>query len=117
MKKQAQLKGATRRQILKTGAMGIAAIPLALITRRDARAQTLDLPTLTADDPQAQALGYVADASSVDASVQTTFVAGSKCSNCMLFTGGDAAMGPCSIFPGKLVNADGWCRTWVKKAG
>lgn len=117
MKVPVQKKGITRRYMLQAGAMGVAAIPLALITRRDARAQTLDLPTLSEDDPQAQALGYVADASVIDASVQTTFIAGSNCTNCVLFTGGEAKMGPCSIFPGKLVHGDGWCRTWVKKPG
>ena len=22
---------------------------------------------------------------------------------------------PCNIFPGKLVNANGWCKVWVKR--
>ncbi|MDP5191762.1 high-potential iron-sulfur protein [Rheinheimera baltica] len=24
---------------------------------------------------------------------------------------------PCGVFPGKLVNAEGWCAAWAKKPG
>jgi hypothetical protein len=27
------------------------------------------------------------------------------------------ASGPCSLFAGKHVTANGWCSAWVKKAG
>lgn len=75
------------------------------------------LPALDEKDPQAVALGYVEDASRVDASKYKNYVAGSMCSGCMLYQGqsGDAA-GPCGIFPGKQVAAKGWCTSWVKKA-
>jgi hypothetical protein len=39
------------------------------------------------------------------------------CNTCLQLQGnaGDAYR-PCNIFPGKLVNANGWCKVWVKKA-
>jgi hypothetical protein len=67
-------------------------------------------------DPTAVALGYVADASKVDAKKFPKYAAGQKCGNCQLFTGkaGDAS-GGCGIFPGKAVAASGWCSAYVKK--
>ena len=67
--------------------------------------------------PQAQALGYVEDASRVDKSRFANFVAGSQCSNCALYQGpAGSAEGPCAIFGGQRVAAAGWCNTWAKKA-
>ena len=76
-----------------------------------------DLPKLTEDDPQASALGYHHDATKVDKAKYAVYQDGSKCSNCMLYQGdADAEWGPCGIFPGKAVNANGWCTAWAKKA-
>ena len=68
-------------------------------------------------DPQALALGYVADAGRVDKSRFKTFVAGSSCDGCSQYTGksGDAA-GGCRIFPARNVAAAGWCTAWAKTA-
>jgi len=39
------------------------------------------------------------------------------CSNCALIQGNDGdEWRPCQIFPGKLVNANGWCSVWAPKA-
>ncbi|MEL7536733.1 MAG: high-potential iron-sulfur protein [Pseudomonadota bacterium] len=73
-----------------------------------------DLPQLAEDDPQAVALGYKHDATAVSAE---RYEAGQKCQNCILYTGGDKPWGPCSIFPGRAVNANGWCSTYAPKAG
>jgi len=75
------------------------------------------LTMLDENDPQAVALGYVADASQVDTAKHANFVAGSQCSNCALYQGqpGDA-QGPCTIFGGKVVAAAGWCTTWARRA-
>jgi len=72
---------------------------------------------LDEQDPQAAALGYVADAARVDKERFKNYVAGSVCSNCMLYQAqpGDAA-GPCTLFAGKLVAGPGWCTSWIKKA-
>jgi len=74
------------------------------------------LPKLTEDDAAASALGYRHNASDVDTAKYPNFQAGQQCRNCTLFEGGDAAWGPCSIFPGKRVNANGWCATYAPKA-
>lgn len=66
--------------------------------------------------PQAQALGYVADATKADAKKYPKYAAGQKCGTCALFQGkpGDAA-GNCPLFAGKQVSAAGWCSAWAKK--
>ena len=46
-----------------------------------------------------------------------TYQPGQMCNTCLQLQGkaGDAYR-PCNIFAGKLVNANGWCKVWVKKA-
>jgi hypothetical protein len=80
-------------------------------------AQAADLPKLDPKDPAAVALGYIADAKSVDPKTNPTYAAGQACNTCLQLQGkpGDAFR-PCNIFPGKLVDANGWCRVWTKKA-
>jgi formylmethanofuran:tetrahydromethanopterin formyltransferase len=69
-------------------------------------------------DPQAQALGYVADASKVDTKKYPKFVPGQNCTNCSLYQGkATDKVAACALFPGKLVAGPGWCSAWVKKAG
>ena len=101
-----------RRFFAATGtALGAAAIVSAL--PRVARAD--DLPHLALTDPTASALNYTEDASKVDEAKAPTYVAGSACANCNFFQGAAAAWGPCSLFPGKAVNAKGWCAGYAKK--
>lgn len=68
-------------------------------------------------DPQAVALGYVADATKADKAKFKNYAAGQACSGCALYTGkaGDAG-GGCALFPGKQVAAKGWCSAFAKKA-
>jgi hypothetical protein len=68
-------------------------------------------------DSMAVALGYVADAKRVDTKTSPTYQPGSNCSGCSWYHGkaGDPAGGPCSFFPGRSVDANGWCRMWSKK--
>jgi hypothetical protein len=75
------------------------------------------LPKVNEKDSLAAALGYVPDAKRVDTKASPTYQAGSTCSNCSWYQGkvGDPAGGPCSFFPGKNVDANGWCRMWSKK--
>lgn len=77
-----------------------------------------DMPKLAEDDPQAKALAYTHDASTVDAGTQPRYQAGQLCRNCALYQGdeGDEWAG-CSIFPGKLVNGAGWCSVYAPKVG
>ncbi len=100
----------TRRQFV----IAFPAAALALAASRTAAAQAMKLEET---DPQAAALGYRNDASKVDVKKFPTFAAGRICANCQLFQGKTGeAWGPCGAFGGKLVNANGWCAAWTKKA-
>ena len=75
-----------------------------------------DLPQLSPDDPMAQAMKYTHDASTVDAGARVNTAADQTCANCALVQGNDGdAWRPCQIFPGKAVNAAGWCSVWAPK--
>ncbi len=67
-------------------------------------------------DPQAVALGYVADTAKADSKKFPKHSKDQKCNNCGLFQGSatDAA-GGCPLFGTKQVAAPGWCSAWVKK--
>ena len=94
--------------------------PLALALRAgksSAQQKAAAMPHVSESDPQAQALGYKDDASKVDKKKFTNFKEGELCSNCQHFSGKSGEQwGPCAIFPGKQVNAKGWCSAWQKKA-
>jgi hypothetical protein len=67
-------------------------------------------------DPQAAALGYVADAAKVDKAKYPKHAAGQACGSCALFQGkAGAASGPCPLFAAKQVSAKGWCSAYAKK--
>jgi high potential iron-sulfur protein len=96
---------ASRRQLLKSVALGVALIPIASV------AVPADLPLVTSDDPTAKALKYIADASKAPDAKP-----GSKCANCSFYQGtAGSAQGGCQLFPGKAVNAGGWCVSWTAK--
>lgn len=68
-------------------------------------------------DPQAVALGYVADTTKADGKKYPKHENAQKCSNCQLYQGKAAdAWGGCSLFAGKQVAGAGWCSAYVKKA-
>ena len=68
-------------------------------------------------DPQAAALGYVADAAKADKAKFPKYAAGQTCGSCQLFQGkATDASGPCAIFAGKQVASKGWCSAYTKKA-
>jgi hypothetical protein len=97
--------------------IGIAAVPAAGLIR-EAKAQTTPPPKLDEKDPVAVAMGYVHDVAKVDKSKNPTFKPGSTCANCVQLVGKEGDQWrPCNIFPGKVVNADGWCKVWVLKPG
>ena len=106
-----------RRKFLKLGvaaggsAIALTAIPINLIASDE----------VAVDEPLAQAMGYVKDASTVDTSKfpKRAGEAGAKqfCNNCALYAGeADAETAPCSIFQNRLVRGAGWCNAWVAKA-
>lgn len=102
-----------RREFLKLSA--VAAAGALVVPGREAIAG--DLPQLSVDDPMAKGLKYTNDASTVDPATRTQPAADQNCANCQLVQGADGdAWRPCQIFPGKAVNAKGWCSAWVPKA-
>lgn len=80
-------------------------------------AMAADAPMVVEADPQAKALGYVADAAKADKVKFPKFAAGQNCTTCALYQGkAGAAAGPCPLFAGKQVTAKGWCSAYAKKA-
>lgn len=74
------------------------------------------LPLLSEQDPQAQALGYVADAARVDEVRFPKYSAGQHCSGCQLYQAlPPSSSAPCALFPGKKVAAPGWCSAYVRR--
>ncbi|MGR5128986.1 high-potential iron-sulfur protein [Photobacterium swingsii] len=69
-------------------------------------ATAADLPHLAEDDAQAAALKYVHVSPESD----------KHCENCALIQGTDGdEWRPCALFPGKAVNAKGWCSAYAPK--
>jgi hypothetical protein len=105
----------SRRDLMKS-ALATALLPaLGVISKRSRAA---DLTPLDPNDPTAKALGFVTDASKVDAATNPTFKAGQHCAGCAQYQGtaSDATAG-CTIFAGHSVPGGGWCRAFVAKAG
>ena len=104
----------SRRAIVKGGLVAGALFPaMGLIANSAAAA---GLPPLDPKDPTAQALGFVTDASKVDAAANPTFKPTQKCNTCAQYQG--KATDPtaaCNIFAGKSVPAGGWCKVWAAK--
>jgi hypothetical protein len=98
--------GTTRRLFILATASGAA---IATAARAQAR--------LDEKDPQAIALGYVAEAGRADAKKYAKYAPGQNCAGCALYQGksGDVA-GNCPLYAGRQVSAKGWCSAWVRKA-
>jgi hypothetical protein len=99
----------SRRELLRRlgGAAGLAALA-------GRQALAADPPHLGVKDPAAVAVGYVEIASQVDPKKHPDYVRGSSCENCLQLQGAaGAAYRPCTLFPGKLVAAAGWCSSWA----
>ena len=103
----------SRRAIVKTGLL---AVPVLGLAAREADAAALT--PLDPSDPLAKSLGFMTDASKVNASANPTYKSGQKCSTCAQFQGkpGEATAG-CTIFAGHSVPAAGWCKVWAQKPG
>ena len=88
----------------------VVALPLAtLISIRRTRAQGAPAPLLEATSQEAKAVKYVEDARQARGAI-----AASNCANCALYQGASgSARGPCQLFPGKDVKAEGWCTSWA----
>ena len=108
-------KGLSRRSFVKKSVVSVGALTAAGLLGPGA-AQAEDLPHVDENDSTAKALKYAHDAGQVDAATR----GGDDriCGNCQFYTGeAGSEWGPCTLFPGKAVNANGWCSAWAKKAG
>ena len=67
-------------------------------------------------DPQAVALGYVADTTKADNKKFPKHANDQKCNNCALYQGKPTdVVGGCPLFGVKQVAGPGWCSAWAKK--
>jgi hypothetical protein len=102
-----------RRDLLKGALIGVAAVPVTAILGR-AQAAGADVDP---NEPQAKSLGFVTDATKVDAKANPNFKPGQHCANCLQVPVGKekGPMIPCNIFGGRNVPANGWCKVYVKR--
>jgi hypothetical protein len=116
-------KNLTRREALAS--LGLMAGTLAVARSANAAAAAAAatpaasgaaLPHVVATDPLAIALSYHDSAKAVDAKKFPMYKPEQKCANCLQIKGVEGeAWRPCNLFPGKLVNAEGWCKVYIKK--
>jgi hypothetical protein len=106
----------SRRDAVRLLLGGIAASPLLnLVNATLARAE--DLPHLSESDPTAKALQYVNDAAKGNRTDKGGTPAGEQyCHNCRFVQADAGDWRPCQLFPGKAVNANGWCMSWTAKS-
>jgi hypothetical protein len=72
---------------------------------------------LSGDDPMAEALSYHENARTVSTSEFPTYKPGQKCATCLQSKGKDGEpWRACNVLPGVLVNAEGWCQVYARKA-
>jgi hypothetical protein len=102
-----------RRRLLLGTATALASLPLLHLVA-DARAAAEGLPHLTVDDATAKALSYHNDATTAPRVEKSGVPAGEQfCHNCRFIQADSGEWRPCQIFPGKAVNANGWCSSWM----
>lgn len=103
-----------RRTLLKGALMGVAAVPVSAILGRTAAAAS---GKVDPSEPQAKSLGYIEDATKVDAKANPNYKPGQICANCLQVPSAKPGMAevPCNIFAGRPVAAKGWCKVYVKK--
>lgn len=106
-----------RRRVLIGSLAALAGVPLFdLVAPR--RLTAGELPHLSEDDPAAKALKYHSDATRADrADKAGTSAKDQFCHNCRFVQADSGQWRPCQLFPGKAVNADGWCSSWTPREG
>lgn len=104
----------SRREFIRIAAATAAAVAVAGVL--PLRAEAAELPHLDPSEPAAQALGYVPNTDQVSQAKYPNHKTSQNCANCSFFVGSPgAAWGPCQLFPGKAVNANGWCSAHAPK--
>ncbi len=109
----------TRRDFIKRGLV-LSGTAVAVVQLLDISTSHAQNTILSEDDPVAVSLGYKHDARQVDVVKfprrATPDGAKEFCNNCQLYSGkAGESWGPCAIFPGRHVNANGWCNVWAQK--
>ncbi len=116
-------KNPSRRTFLRTVGWGLFALPLVSIFRnaawaapsKEAAKKEVALPAgakeVPAGDAVAKAIGY-----SKTATGRPAKDAKNNCANCALYAAANPGWGKCTMLTSGLVSADGWCRSWSKKA-
>lgn len=102
----------SRRRFMRTAALIASTATLAPLA-----ANAASMPAMLPEsDPIAQALGYRADANTVDTTKYPTKAGDEQapqlCSNCSLYKRVGDGVGSCAAIPGKLVAGPGWCSAW-----
>lgn len=70
------------------------------------------------NEPKASSLGYKHDSTTVDTKKFPKHAAGQKCNGCMAWLGKPAdGWAECDLMADRLVNANGWCSSFVKTKG
>ncbi len=106
-----------KRRMILGGMAALAGVPL-LNTIFSAQALAAGLPHLKDNDPTAKALHYHHDATKAPRADKPNMPAKDQfCHNCMFVKSDTGTWRPCQLFPGKDVNANGWCASWTHKAG
>ena len=101
-----------RRAVLKSV---LIALPVGALSRSACAEESL--PHMDESESLAKAMGYVHDATKINADQVPQYKAGSNCANCMQLRGKEGdEWRPCNLFAGKLVNSHGWCKVWQAKA-
>ncbi len=102
-----------RRFLIGSGVAVLLPMGLSLVS---ARVQAAELPHLDEADATAAALGYLHDTNKVNAAKYPAHKPSQVCASCSLVQGADGeTWRPCGIFPGKSVNAKGWCAAYAAK--
>ncbi len=104
----------SRRDLMKNSLVAGALAPALGLVVTDAKAAALT--PLDPNDPMAKALGYVTDASKVEAKTHPTYKAGQRCATCAQYQGKPTEpTAGCTIFAGHSVVAGGWCSVWAQR--
>ena len=97
-----------RMALIKIGVGVGAAVSLAKVSA------AAPAPHLDPKDSQAAKLGYVESALNADGKRFPSYAKGQTCENCLQLQGtAGEPYRPCTVFPGKLVAAAGWCGSWT----
>jgi High potential iron-sulfur protein len=98
----------SRRAFVQRCLLGTAACATLALAGGATESRAAEAPLVSPSDPAAKKVKYVEDAS------KAKEASGNKCSTCGLYQGANnSKQGPCQIFPGKQVKADGWCAEWA----